>query len=150
LAHFLLLRLGVSIPALHMMWELLMNVSRFVWILSSVSVAASVAAVAGVSCTTAREPDAAQQLVDLRDDELYGDLESGLDSSIWVDDGFDGDNPIDKSLSESPYRDFKPIESSVGDSSADQGKRKLKKAGKKKKGNSGTVEDAKGGDWWSQ
>lgn len=127
-----------------------MNVSHILWTLSSLMGVGSAIAVAGVSCTSTREPSAEQQLLDLRDDELYGDLESGVDSSLWVDDGFDEGNPLDMGLSESPYRDFDPVDSSLNEKPAALGKRKLRKASKKE-GQLGTKSAVQGGkDWWSQ
>ena len=77
-------------------------------------------------CVSGREPAAESQyglkrdgsgrlvseddeLTDVTEEQLYGDLEAGLDSPLWSEEDQSSENVIDRALSQSPYKDFEPV-----------------------------------------
>jgi hypothetical protein len=80
-----------------------------------------------------------EELTDVSEDELFGDLESGLDAPLWTEEERDSKNVIDKALSQSPYKDFEEAvpsstesDSTVKSETAGKSSQKSKKNSSKK------------------
>lgn len=97
------------------------------------------------ACTSTRAYHVDEENTQWDDDELYGDLDDGIDTAEWLDEGYDSKSPIDRALSQSPYRDFEPLETTNEDTFQHQ--IRTKKASQRKK----TLQGTKGSDeWWRQ
>ena len=93
-----------------------------------------VATLGFMACVTSNEKQENQKeesLSESTDDELYGDLESGLESPLWTEEEKDSQNVIDKALSQSPYNDFEEAVPSFSESSSTRNEKSLENSAAK-------------------